>query len=151
LFLAFFGEKPPPGKVGLMTSTSASSLVDTSIRRVAIPALVVLGYAEFILAGYNPFELPFVKGDEALALPLYFYFALVLLTFEVAIAQPETLVLKIYLTLTSAFTLGFVTNTVYFGASNDLAHNPATYLVINVAAAFVFIYGLVNQQMTASG
>ena len=113
--------------------------------------LVVLGYAAFILAGYNPFGLPFVKGNEALALPLYFYFALALLTFEVAIAQPGTVGLQIYLTLTSAFTLGFVANTVYFGASNDLAHNPTTYLVINVAALFVFIYGLVTQQMTASG
>jgi hypothetical protein len=134
-----------------MASTSASSLVDASIRRVAIPVLVVLGYAAFILAGYNPFGLPFVKGNEALALPLYFYFALALLTFEVAIAQPGTVGLQIYLTLTSAFTLGFVANTVYFGASNDLAHNPTTYLVINVAALFVFIYGLVTQQMTASG
>ena len=134
-----------------MTSTSASSLVDASVRRVAIPVLVVLGYVAFILAGYNPFGLPFVKGNEALALPLYFYFALALLTFEVAIAQPGTVGLQIYLTLTSAFTLGFVANTVYFGASNDLAHNPTTYLVINVAALFVFIYGLVTQQMTASG
>jgi hypothetical protein len=134
-----------------MTSTSASSLVDASIRRVAIPVLVVLGYAAFILAGYNPFGLPFVKGNEALALPLYFYFALALLTFEVAIAQPGTWGLQIYVTLTSALTLAFVANTAYFGASNDLAHNPTTYLVINVAALFAFIFGLVAQQMTASG
>ncbi len=134
-----------------MTSTSASSLVDASVRRVAIPVLVVLGYVAFILAGYNPFGLPFVKGNEALALPLYFYFALALLTFEIAIAEPGTWGLQIYVTLTSAFTLGFVANTVFFGASNDLAHNPTTYLVINVAALFAFIFGLVTQQMTASG
>ena len=132
-------------------STSASSLVDASVRRVAIPVLVVLGYVAFILAGYNPFGLPFVKGNEALALPLYFYFALALLTFEIAIAQPGTWGLQIYVTLTSAFTLGFVANTVYFGASNDLAHNPTTYLVINIAALIAFIFGLVTQQMTASG
>jgi hypothetical protein len=134
-----------------MTSTSASSLVDANIRRIAIPLLVVLGYVAFILAGYNPSHLPFVKGDEELALPLYFFFALVLLTFEVAIAQPGTWGLQIYVTLTSAFTLGFVANTAYFGASNDLAHNPTTYLVINVAALFAFIFGLIAQQMTASG
>jgi hypothetical protein len=53
-----------------MASTSVSSLVDASIRRIAIPVLVVLGYAAFILAGYNPFGFPFVRGNEALALPL---------------------------------------------------------------------------------
>jgi hypothetical protein len=134
-----------------MASTSASSLVDTSIRRVAIPVLVVLGYAAFILAGYNPFGFPFTRANEALALPLYFYFALVLLTFEIAIAQPGSWGLQVYVTLTSAFTLGFVADTTFFGASNDLAHNPTTYLVINVAAALAFIIGLVTQQMTASG
>jgi hypothetical protein len=133
-----------------MASTSVSSLVDASIRRIAIPVLVVLGYAAFILAGYNPFGFPFVRGNEALALPLYFYFALVLLTFEIAIAEPGTWGLQIYVTLTSALTLGFVANIALFSASTDLAHNPTTYVVINVAAAFVFIYGLITQQMTAS-
>src|SRR6476620_1946918 len=131
-----------------MASTSASSLVDASVRRVAIPVLVVLGYAAFILAGYNPFGLPFVRGNEALALPLYFSFALVLLTFEIAIAEPGTWGLQIYVTLTSALTLGFVANIAFFSASTDLAHNPTTYVVINIAAAFVFIYGLITQQMT---
>ena len=133
-----------------MASTSALSLVDASVRRVAIPVLVVLGYVAFILAGYNPFGFPFVRGSEALALPLYLYFALVLLTFEIAIAEPGTWGLQIYVTLTSALTLGFVANIAFFSASTDLAHNPTTYVVINVAAAFVFIYGLITQQMTAS-
>jgi hypothetical protein len=132
-------------------TTSSSSLVDASIRRVAVPVLVVLGYAAFILAGYNPFGWPFTPGNEALALPLYFYFALALLTFEVVIAQPGTIGLQIYVTLTSAFTLGFVANTAYFGAPSDLAHNPTTYLIINIAAAPVFLYGLITQQMTVSG
>jgi hypothetical protein len=132
-----------------MTSTAASSLVDANIRRIAIPVLVVLGYVAFILAGYNPFGLPFVKGNEALALPLYFFFALALLTFEVVIAQPGTWGLQIYVTLTSAFTLAFVANAAYFGAANDLAHSSTTYLVINVAALFAFIFGLIAQQMTA--
>jgi hypothetical protein len=130
-----------------MATTSSSSLVDASIRRVAIPVLVVLGYVAFILAGYNPFTFPFVDGNQALALPLYFFFALALLTFEVAIAQPGTWGLQIYVTLTSAFTLGFVANTAFFGGQSDLAHNPTTYLVINVAALLVFIYGLITQQM----
>jgi hypothetical protein len=88
--------------------------------------LVVLGYAAFILAGYNPFGLPWKETKRWRSAVLCF--ALALLTFEVAIAQPGTMGLQIYLTLTSAFTLGFVANTVYFGASNDLAHNPTTYL-----------------------
>jgi hypothetical protein len=43
-----------------------------------------------------------------------------------------------------------VANIAFFSASTDLAHNPTTYVVINIAAAFVFIYGLITQQMTAS-
>jgi hypothetical protein len=130
-----------------MASTSSSSLVDASIRRIAIPVLVVLGYVAFVLAGYNPFGLPFVPGNEALALPLYAYFSLLLLTFDVVIAERRTWGLLLYVALTSAFTLGFVANTTFFGGKTDLAHNPTTYLVINVAAALAFLYGLLTQQL----
>jgi hypothetical protein len=130
-----------------MASMSSSLLVDASFRRVAIPVLVVLGYVAFVLAGYNPFGFPFEPGNEALALPLYVYFSLLLLTFDVVISERRTWGLLLYVVLTSAFTLGLVANTSFFGAQTDLAHNPATYLVINVLAAPVFLYGFITQQM----
>jgi hypothetical protein len=134
-----------------MASTSSSSLVDARIRRVAIPTLVVLGYVAFVLAGYNPFGLPFTPGNEALALPLYAYFGLVLLIFDFVISERRSWGLLLYVVLTSAFTLGLVANASYFGAKTDLAHNPALYLVINIAAAPIFLYGLITQQITVSG
>jgi hypothetical protein len=134
-----------------MASTSSSALVDARIRRVAIPTLVVLGYVAFVLAGYNPFGLPFTPGNEALALPLYVYFGLVLLIFDFVISERRSWGLLLYVVLTSAFTLGLVANASYFGAKTDLAHNPTLYLVINIAAAPIFLYGLITQQMTVSG
>jgi hypothetical protein len=133
-----------------LLASSTSTRTDARLRRVIIPTLVVLGYVAFVLAGYNPFGLPFAPGNEALALPLYSYFGLVLLTFDFIISERRSWGLILYVVLTTAFTLGLVANTTFFGGKTDLAHNPTTYLVLNAAAAIVFLYGLITQQMTVS-
>jgi hypothetical protein len=124
-------------------ATKAPRTVPFPSRRVILPALVFLGYAALLIAGFN------TGGDARLqALPVYIYLSVLLLVLQVSISENRTVGRLVYIFLTGGFALVYAAEKIFGTSKGNFTLSGYTYIIINILLLLVFVYDAVDRRRT---
>jgi hypothetical protein len=121
-------------------SSSISARPAIFSRQVVLPALAILAYAAFLVTGFDN-SLSVTSGNDTRAVPLYVFYAVLLLALQGVISRGGGLGQTIYVALSSLVTLVFAAGGVFFNHHVGLFQQPGTYVVLNALTYVVFVVG----------
>jgi hypothetical protein len=142
------GQAPTPNQTWRPQPPAQLAPHPQAAARGYLPIFVFLAYLAFLMTGFGFGKHLGANIGDLQALPIYVFFALLLLTLQEAIAAHRSNGRFVYVFVASAFAVLYAADAVFHPfTKGSFTLNAYTYIIINVVLVAVYLWDVFNRRM----
>lgn len=131
-----------PGTIAPVATVESPPLPMWLRQEVLIPAFVILGYAAFLISGFDGFG---AKLGSSRPLPIYIYVVILLFILQYSISHDRSLVKTVYGFGAAAFAAIYAAEIVFYNGTQNFTKSTLTYVILNAFVVGIFVFDAIKR------